>query len=283
MCACCACCACCAFPKGALLVDPLENMSSLAEKRFIFTVTTGRTGTGYLAHLLGIFRDTLTFHEPDPSYVSCMREAQADREVARSFLLETKLPVIARQAVRPIYIETSHLFCEGFLEPWLEIPELPVPDLILLERNLREIALSFLSLHDVPGRSEKGLRFLLAPWDPTCLTGLEDWQSLADYQLLYWYCLEIEERKKRYRAMILERGGRCLRTSIEQIQSIGGILAARKGLALRPLTVRGWLAYFKRRKSKINAKTASKADVVFDPQLLQDWEDEVRRRLIVKS
>jgi len=262
-------------------------MLSLSNKRFIFTVTTGRTGTGYLAHLLGIFRDTLTFHEPDPSYVSCMRQAQADRAVARTFLLETKLPVIARQAIRPIYIETSHLFCKGFLEPWLEIPALPVPDLVLLERNLRDISLSFLSLHDVPGRSENGLRFLLAPTDPTCLTGLEDWQSMTDYQLLYWYCLEIEERKKRYRAMILAREGRCLRTSIEQIQSIAGILAVRRELALRPLTVRGWLAYFRRRKSKINAKTIAKtttnAKVEFDPHQLQDWEDEVRQRLVYSS
>jgi hypothetical protein len=259
-----------------------QDRPSLSEKRFIFTVTTGRTGTGYLAHLLGIFRDTLTFHEPDPSYVICLRQAQADREVARTFLLETKLPAISRQAVRPIYIETSHLFCKGFLEPWLEIPALPVPDLILLERNLREVSLSFLSLHDVPGRSENGLRFLLAPWDPTCLTCLEGWQSMTDYQLLYWYCLEIEERKKHYRAMILERGGRCLHTSIEQIQSISGILTIGKGLALRPLTVRGWLAYFRRRNSRINPKSASKEEVEFDPQQLQDWEDEVKQRLVVK-
>ena len=105
-------------------------------------MTTGRTGTGYLAHLLGIFRDTLTFHEPDPSYVSCMRQAQADREVARSFLLEIKLPAIARQAVRPIYIETSHLFCKGFLEPWLEIPELPVPDFNFGGKGTSETSLS---------------------------------------------------------------------------------------------------------------------------------------------
>ena len=100
---------------------------------------------------------------------------------------------------------------------------------------------------------------------------------------LYWYCLEIEERKKRYRAMILERGGRCLRTSIEQIQSIAGILAVRRELALRPLTVRGWLAYFKRRKRKINAKTTAKAEVEFESQQLQDWEDEVRQRLVYSS
>ena len=254
-------------------------MLSLSNKRFIFTVTAGRTGTGYLAHLLGVFRDTLTFHEPDPSYVLCLRQAQADREVARSFLLDTKLPAISRMAVRTVYIETSHLFCKGFLEPWLEIPGLPVPNLILLDRDLREIALSFLNLRDVPGRSEDGLRFLLAPWDPTCMTHLKDWQNLTDYQLQYWYCLEIEERKKRYREMIMACGGKCFRTSIQQIQSVAGILAARKALDLRPLTVRGWLAYFRRRHSKINTKAASKDDLKFDPQQLQDWEDEVRQRI----
>ncbi len=252
----------------------------MLDKRFIFTVTTGRTGTGYLANLLGIFPDTITYHEPAPAFSICLRQAQAEGGIARAFLLEQKIPAICRMSIRPIYIETTHLFCKGFLEPWLEMAELPAPDLILLERDLREVAASFLRLQTIPGKSPNGLKFLLAPWDKTCLTTVKDWEGLNDYQLCYWYCLEMEERKKLYRAMILKRGKKCYSTSIEQLQTLGGILNARRSLDLPALTMRGWLAYFKRRGNKINAKESSKTEIVLDERDLDLWEDEVKDRLV---
>jgi hypothetical protein len=252
----------------------------MLDKRFIFTVTTGRTGTGYLANLLGIFQDTITYHEPSPSYAICLRQAQEDSEIAKSFLLNQKIPSICRLSIRPIYIETTHLFCKGFLEPWLEISELPAPDLILLERDLREVAVSYLRLQTIPGKATNGLKFLLAPWDKTCLTSVKDWESLNDYQLCYWYCLEMEERKKLYREMILKRGKKCYSTSIEKLQTVGGILDARKSLDLPALTIRGWLAYFKRRGNKINSKDSSKTDIVLDDRDIDHWEGEVKDRLM---
>lgn len=253
----------------------------MVDKRFIFTVTTGRTGTGFVANLLGIFKGTTTFHEPDPSFNLVLRAAQDNPQVARDFLVDLKIPAICRMSVSPVYIETSHLFCKGFLEPWLEISELPIPDLIFLDRDFRKISLSNLSLRSIPGKSETGLKFYLAPWDKSCFTRVTDWESLNDYQLCYWYCLEIEERKKLYSQLIQAKGGRTLFTSIEHLQTVNGILEAQKSLELQPLTVHGWLAYFKRRSVNINKKEHAKEDVAFDPHQLDQWEAEVRQRTTV--
>jgi hypothetical protein len=255
----------------------------MIDKRFIFTVTTGRTGTGYLAHLLGIFKGTTTYHEPEPAFSAHLRAAQQDPRTARQFLLEEKIPAICRLSISPIYIETSHLFCKGFLEPWLQINQLPTPDLILLERDFREVSLSFLSLHTIPARSETGQKFMLAPSDPTCFTQVENWESLNDYQLIYWYCLEIEERKRRYRSTVEECGGKCLTTSIERLQTVTGILEARNRLNLPALTSRGWMAYFRRRGTRINQKQKAKSEVEIDPQDLERWEKEVRQRTHVRG
>ena len=76
----------------------------MRNKRFIFTVTSGRSGTKYLARIIGLFGDTLSLHEPEPSYVMCMREVQSDPNLAVRFLLEKKIPAISRDASKRIYV-----------------------------------------------------------------------------------------------------------------------------------------------------------------------------------
>ena len=248
------------------------------KKRFIFTATSGRTGTGFLSHILGVFRNTDTYHEPAPAYDLVLREVQTNPEVARSFLVNSKIPAICGMSGSQIYVETSHLFCKGFLEPWLKIPGLPVPDLILLTRDHREVASSFLALNSIPSNSNKGLRFMLAPADPGCFTEAEGWENFNDYQLCYWYCLEIAERRSQYRALIESRGGSTLSTSIEQMQTISGLLDAQKQLGLPALTPHGWLSYMRRRSTRVNHRENSKAEIQLNPQDLAKWEEEVRKR-----
>jgi hypothetical protein len=248
------------------------------KKRFIFTVTSGRTGTGYLAHLLGIFRNTDTYHEPAPAYDLVLREVQHHPEIAHSFLVNSKIPAILGMSASSIYIETSHLFSKGFLEPWLNIPGLPVPDIILLTRDHREVSLSFLSLNSIPGKSNKGMRFMLAPSDPSCFTEVDGWESFNDYQLCYWYCLETAERRSQYRALIQSKGGRTFSTSIDRLQTLSGFLDAKKQLELPNLTAHGWVGYLRRRSERINRRENAKSEIFLDVHDLAVWEEDVRKR-----
>ena len=128
--------------------------------RLIFTVTTGRSGTALLHRLFRLLPNVASFHEPEPKFSHLLRMVQGAPQLAREFLQYTKLPVIA-QCDRTIYVETSHLFCKGFLEPAQQLGLRF--DLIVLRRAVREVARSLYELDTVPARTDWGQSFLLAP------------------------------------------------------------------------------------------------------------------------
>lgn len=212
-------------------------MDRVPVKRFIFTVTTGRSGTAYAARILGMLSGCTAVHEQAPSFHLSFPQARTDPAAARRFLVDEKLPAIAAQKPNPIYIETSHLFCKGFLEPWLAIEGLPTPDLILLDRPLRQVALSMLRLQTVPCRTPAGRDWLVSPEDENCLTAIEGWQTLNDYQLCYWYALEIEARKDHYAQLVAAHGGRSARTSAADLMTFSGLSRLRRALDLPPIAI----------------------------------------------
>jgi hypothetical protein len=231
----------------------------MIDKRLIFTVTTGRSGTDYLARMLACVPGVVSEHEPRPHFVWAMRKAQGDPGIARKFLVEEKLPAIRRAKGR-VYSETSHLVCKGFLEPLAEMGYRP--DLILLRRPHREVALSMYRLGTIPGRTEKALKWYLTPDDPGVLP-LENWQRLHDYQLCYWYCLEIERRRQEYGRMFSDLGSRVVDISLQELATFGGFMRLRKELALPRILVppTDWYRYLRRYRVRANTQSRSKSDV----------------------
>jgi hypothetical protein len=169
-------------------------IEQIRQKQLILTVTAGRTGTAYLHNLFRLFPGIDSVHEDEPSYVHVMRRVQTQPAEAITFLTRFKFPVIAACKSRT-YAETSHLFCKGFLEPMISLGI--YPDLMLLRRNPRSIALSLLERNTIPGRTSTGTDYLLCPSDPNTLP-LPLWEGLTDYQLCFWYALEVERRQQRY-------------------------------------------------------------------------------------
>lgn len=192
--------------------------AQLTQKRLIFTVTTGRSGTNYLTNMLSYLPNVTSLHEPEPDYHHVLRSVQHQPELAYEFLIERKLPAIAADKA-PIYIETSHLFCKGFFEPLLDLGI--VPDLILLSRDKRSVAKSMYQLNQIPARTEIGRNYLVQPDDPQVLP-LPNWESLHDYQLCYWYTLEIERRQQVYSAEVKKRGGMVYAITLEDFSTIKG-------------------------------------------------------------
>ena len=165
-----------------------------ATKSLIFTVTPGRSGTKYLAALLGSVPGVAAHHEAQPDFVTALRRAQQDPEVAFAFWRDVKLPFIASLDA-PVYAETSHLFCKGFLEPAILLGL--KPKLIILRRPPSEVASSFLERDTVPARTPYGTLYLLDTRDPYVMP-LVGWERMTDYQLCFWYALEIERRQIKY-------------------------------------------------------------------------------------
>jgi hypothetical protein len=75
----------------------------------------------------------------------------------------------------------------------------------MLRCSPSEVAMSLHERDAVPVRSPYGLLYLLDPRDPNVLP-LHGWERMTDYQLCFWYALEMERRQLRY-AAIAERLG----------------------------------------------------------------------------
>ncbi|WP_457570373.1 hypothetical protein [Desulfurobacterium sp.] len=192
----------------------------------MFTVTTGRSGTAYLSELLSVFASIAAFHEPEPNFVEVMRDVQSFPEEAVRFLFAKKLPFIA-SVDEPIYCETSHLFCKGFFYPLIELGVLP--ELIILRRDKRLVAKSLFELNTIPGRTIEGLKYYLKPDDRVYLP-ISNWQKLHDYQLCYWYCLEIEKRMTIYSEEVRKRGGRVYDVKFNDLLELEKVLIFLKKL-----------------------------------------------------
>ena len=247
--------------------------------RCIFTVTTGRSGSAYLTDLLARLEGVVSTHEPRPNFVHCLRLVQLHPELAREFLLDDKVPAIREAAKGRVYVETSHIFCKGFLEEWLRLPELPVPDLVLLHRDYRKVALSMLSLATTPARTVRGAKWYLSPADDSCYTTLPGWQDLHDYQLCYWYCLEIDARKHLYAQLVRDCGGLAIDCELESLNTAEGFEKLRTELNLPAVGLKGRVLQFLQHNRPVNTKSRKKTDIRLETAELDEMERDVQERI----
>jgi len=244
-------------------------------KRLCFTITTGRSGTEYLARALGLFRGVRAEHEPKPTFGSAFRTVQAAPGTAREFWLAHKLPRIAACG-EAVYAETSHLVCKGFLESAVEL-ELPLT-LIHLVRPPRDVATSLWQLATIPGRTYGGVKYYLAPFDERVLLPLERVRAerLDDYQMCFWYCLEIEARALDYARRFADRGVRVVRCELAEIATSVGVERMGRELQLDGLSAIGRIQLATTAGRRFNEKLAQKRPSVFTSARLDELEAEVR-------
>lgn len=238
------------------------------DKRLIFTITPGRSGTGYLSKILNVHKEIASFHEPEPKFSDVMRDVQYNPKIAIDFWTKKKLPFILSIKSK-IYVETSHLFCKGFLQPLINIGI--IPDIIILKRACREVALSLLKLQTIPGRTKKGLKFLLSPEDRDVIK-IPNWRGLTDYQLCYWYCLEIERRQKAVEKCYLSNKSRILVISINELDTIKGFKRLWEQLELPKLDIKGMCKYLFIKNRYVNKKVIQKNKATVDDIEIQEKE-----------
>jgi hypothetical protein len=180
-----------------------DVVAGLQSKRLVFTATSGRSGTAFVHQLFSLLPDVTSEHEAEPPFQTHLRQMDRGSIVARDFLLQYKLPHIADLPTSR-YVDVSHPFCKGFVEPTLALGIRP--NLLVLRREPRLVALSFLERYTVPERTFFGLEWLLSPRFARSMP-LPGWRGMSDYQLVFWYALEIERRQREYTGMIRSVGG----------------------------------------------------------------------------
>jgi hypothetical protein len=263
-------------------VSPRE---ALEGKRVVFSLSPGRCGTRWLALALQTVEGVVARHEPGPNFADVMRTAQEKTSLAYQFWLERKLPAMLaelRSAGSRVYVETSHLFGQGFVEPLLDVGV--VPDAIVLrrggglDRHLRDVALSYWRRGSVPGRTAPGRTWLLAPaagarngnGGPPKYMAPEAW---TDYQCCYWFAVEMEYRSRLYAERLRQCGARVHETTLEELTERQGFARLVEALQLGDVA---WGAYEEMAQRKVNATPDARRAAMPDGDLeAQEVEVEV--------
>lgn len=185
------------------------------DKNIIMCLTTGRSGTNLLEKLLGLAEDTCSLHEPAPYFSDHVMQVRENPDHAIDFVRDEKLPAILAVPENN-YAESSHLFGKGFFEAFIKL-DIPFK-LIILNRGPRTVAKSFWRIGTIPGRTEKGIISTYHP-DEAGVLKLKNWQKLSNYQLCYWYALEVERRKAKYAEVCQTHNIPVVETSISQLKN----------------------------------------------------------------
>lgn len=228
----------------------------MTSKDIILTVTTGRSGTQYLAYLLSLYNDLRSEHESLPAFHDYYRDIQNGRGSYKDFWIKEKLPYINRLK-ESHYSDVSHVACKGFIEPLLDLGV--KPKLIFLKRNNRDVAKSLLELGTIPSRTELGLKYLSCPTDINSLKINQKIDKLSDYQLCYWYTLDIDYRMTMFKKVSTEFSLVYMEIDFSDLINDPHILSRMKhSLNLPNVNVINKIKYLKNRQTPKNQKMKSK-------------------------
>jgi hypothetical protein len=101
----------------------------------------------------------------------------------------------------------------------------------LLRRDPRLIALSYLERYTVPERTYYGMEWLISPRYASAMP-LPGWHRMTDYQLVFWYALEIERRQRCYSRLIQGRGGAVSDITAVELSDFGRFTEVARNLRL---------------------------------------------------
>lgn len=119
------------------------------DTRLIFCINSGRTGSQYLAKLLGTARHVTSFHEPEPRMNGeplhlVNKLALKESYNLRKTKVEALRQTLGRLPAGQIYCETSHMFIKTFYDVVMD--EFSNVEVIVLRRELALVLKSFLDL-----------------------------------------------------------------------------------------------------------------------------------------
>lgn len=238
-----------------------DIITQLQQYRFIFTASPGRCGTNLLANLFNLIPSICAEHEPTPYIDNIWWRLRTQPQLAKTWLLQTKLPSILKRlkgSDSNVYIETSHMLCKGFFEPLIDL-DIPF-DLIILSRDYHKVALSMYDLNDIPERTKTGRRWYFMPSDQGCISQLpEEHSNLSDYQMCYWYVLEMSLRQALYYRNWKAAGQTVVQTTLKDILIKNKFRDLIADLGLPELDKVDWHNYKTMTYHKVNEKRARKS------------------------
>lgn len=175
-----------------------------ARHRYVFSINSGRSGSEYLAQLLGTAEGAIAHHEAEPTMSGPWLRMVGGRGFAETLDLRmTKAEAITRALVGAppgaVYVETNHMFIKTFWDVALKAFDPEDIDVIILRRHLPSVLKSFINLGYFSARNR-----VWPDWMHTLdargsvLTPLGPQQALDQFDLAIGYLMDIEARALRF-------------------------------------------------------------------------------------
>jgi len=153
----------------------------------LFVASCGRTGTMYMANVIGHLTDIPSFHEPSPYCIDRVcEEVNNDRISPESQReLDQKINEITRHSKDGNYCETSNMFIKSFV--WSVIDNFDDIYCIYIYRNTVDLLLS----HHMKNPWRAGAYYLESDWKRNVL---RTETRLSWFDRLLWHQYEIRAR-----------------------------------------------------------------------------------------
>jgi len=213
----------------------LLRMSCSSVEAYVFSATTGRSGSLTLANVLESLEDAVVFHEPDPIMHS-RHLSGPERLASLDELFWRRKRIEVHRAARGhrYYVETNHQFVKGFADQaaaWFG-DRLRV---VHLRRDPVSVAASFYRMSSIPGLPRRGSLWLLDPRSGDNLIQLGevlfgDGEFSHDYYKCLWYWYESEARVQQFRERYPRVPVQMITTAdLNELEKVRGLL---QGLGL---------------------------------------------------
>jgi hypothetical protein len=190
--------------------------SATPDRRFIFTISTGRSGTNFLADLFAsnlsgaqVHHEQLTYRDwgvnsPELSHLTRFNHV-GNSDYVREFWRQ-KFDRVKALDVR-YFAETSHVLAKaGLVENLDQLQGSGEVHLIYLKRDIAETIISFVNRADFLNRGNMWLWYL-DPAYPNVIVKPEPFTNLGQIGYALWYVIEMRVRAEYYRLLMAGRAG----------------------------------------------------------------------------
>ena len=223
--------------------DAREFPPDLAQKfhahPLIFCISSGRSGTAYLAHLLGTAEHVTSTHEPLPQMIGPYLQLVSSQPYELTLEQRRVKSIAIQNALLPlpkgqIYCETSNMFIKTFFDVVLTDFRHDQLTVITLRRDLARVLKSFVECDFFSPRKPERI-WMSSPNSATaairCIGADRD---LDQYDLCIGYLIDIEARAQRFRRAY--PAIRNVEVRLEALADYQGVEQTFQQLGLRPTT-----------------------------------------------
>jgi len=170
--------------------------------RYIFSINSGRAGSGYLAELLGTAEQVTAYHEAEPTMTGAyldMINKQPYGETFRSRRIKEHAIRKISRTLPPggIYCETNHMFIKTFFD--VIVRGFENVELVVLRRDLSHVLKSFIELGYFSPKNTAWPDWMSSPNAVTAsLPCIGADHELDQYDLCIGYLFDMEARTLRF-------------------------------------------------------------------------------------